>query len=296
MRFIIRALWFIVIALLLFYAALYFVILRPGSPLNPDLSDRDNFEVNVIIRWDQNTLIPDCRENYAQTMPGRVCRGKTMQFFTGPSRVRRNGKTYKSDIGFLPNTFTNKLASATSFSEYNTLHNRCGEDHIKALSDWAKTDPEVNRSDVLTVTYLEPDAPWAFCLHRDNHSWDYDLGHGKDPILERHEFWIWRGGKIVGGANCSTIQRRGHNLKIYPQCSIDLWFDHGDYAMTIGGGLPAASFRKVLMQLEPMTRFFWKHLEAEIEGQDFDKTLFYPPVMLNERAQKMLAEIEENVK
>ncbi|WP_456390568.1 hypothetical protein [Profundibacter sp.] len=295
MRFTVRALWFIVIALLLFYAALYFAFFRPGSPLNPDLSDRDNFEVNEIIRWDQNRLIPDCRENYAQTMPGRVCDGTTMQYFQGPAKVPRNGKTYKTDIDFLPNAFANILASATSISEYNTLHERCGEDDIKALSEWAKTDPEINHSDVLTISYLAPDDPWAFCLHQDNHSWDYDLRQGKKPVLERHVFWIWRGGNVVGRAHCSTIERNGPATKTYPQCNINLWFDHGDYAMVIGGGLPAASFRKVLMRLEPITRYFWKHFEPEIEGRDFDKTLFYPPVVLNERAQQMLAKIEVNV-
>ncbi len=207
----------------------------------------------------------------------------------------RNAKNYETDIGFLPNTLANRLASATSFSDYNTLHERCGENSIKALSDWAIADPEVNRSNVLTVTYLSPVDPWAFCLHRDNHSWDYDLGHGKEPVLERHEFWIWRGSKIIGGAKCSTVERRDRTTKTFPQCNIDLWFDQGDYAMAIGGGLPAASFRKVLTRLEPLTRYFWIHFESKIEGQDFDKTLFYPPIALTERAQQVLAKIEANV-
>ncbi len=264
-----------------------------------DLSDRDS-KLGLRIIWDQNKLIPNCRENYAETMPGRICNSRTYQYINGPSKVPRNEKTYKTPIDFLPNTLANLLASSTSVGGNYTVHERCTEQEIQALADWAKANQKLQRDDVLTVSYLSPKDPWAFCFHEDRWAWDTDIRQGIELVLANQVFWIWRGGEVVGTSSCSVAHRspgggRNYKSKIFPQCSIELNFGQGDYQMQIGP-FPAANLRVMLSRLGPMTRDFWARFEDIIAQHDFDKNLFFPKVHFSDRTQNILKQIEEQVR
>ncbi|WP_310621329.1 hypothetical protein [Flexibacterium corallicola] len=264
-----------------------------------DLSDRDS-KLGLRIIWDQNKLIPNCRENYAETIPGRICNRRTFQYIDGPSKVPRNDKKYRTDISFLPNTLANLLGSSTRISNIFTLHKRCTETEIQALAKWSKADAQLQREDVLTVSYLSPNDPWSFCLHQDRRSWDTDLRNGIEPVLASQEFWIWRGGEVIGTVECSIAHRspgggRNKKSKIFPQCNIQLNFGKGDYQMRIGS-FPAANIHVMLSRLGPMTRDFWGRFEKIIAQHEFDKELYYPPVHFSERTLDIIKQIEEQVR
>ncbi|GHB50676.1 hypothetical protein GCM10007094_44730 [Pseudovibrio japonicus] len=264
-----------------------------------DLSDRDS-KLGLRIIWDQNNLIPNCRENYAETMPGRTCDRRTFQYIDGPSKVPRNEKEYKTPIDFLPNTLANSLAFSTGVGGNYTVHERCTEKEIQALAEWAKANQKLQRDDVLTVSYLSPNDPWAFCFHEDSWAWDTDLRQGIERVFQNQVFWIWRGGEVVGTASCSIARRspgggRNYKSKIFPQCSIELNFGQGDYQMRISP-FPAANLRVMLSRLGPMTRDFWMRFEETIALHDFDKDLFFPKVHFSDRTQNILKQIEEQVR
>lgn len=293
--------------ILLFFSAmtvavlvmLYFVLIPPNRNTSQDSADKGSYELDVITRWDQAVFIPDCRKNYAETMPSRACGGSgeiVMQYFQGPDKVPRNQNFNVVEISSLPNMFVNRIASAMYPSQYFTLHKRCTEREVSALMDWIASDLDIQRDDVITVTYLSPEDPWAFCLHRDGRSWDSDIRRGREPVLEYHEFWLWRSGRVIGVAKCSSTARRRTETKIFPHCGFDLWWGGGNYQMSIGAGIPAASFRIVLTRLDSVTETFWNVHREEIAEYQFDRSLFYSTLVLSERAEHTLSQLERDVK
>lgn len=249
-----------------------------------DLSERDP-ELNERIIWEQNELIPNCKENFQPA----GCYRTTHQFIQWP--FPRSKNVYKTDISFLSNGLANRLAFATHVSQYSNVHEYCTDNAISSLNDWKKSSERANLEEYIYITYLSSNDPWFFCFHRDNSRIVTDLEASPQFELESREFWIWHNGVVVGEVQCGTLYSSRSDRKKFPQCTFYLSFANGDARMSIGP-FPAASLRRALLSLTPMTQNFWKRTELDTMTYGIEEGLFYHPPVFDIDAESMILTIE----
>lgn len=243
--------------------------------------ERQISEVDYGVIWNENELIPNCRENFD---PDELCDGRVHHFVTGP--VSRNDEL-QGEFDFLPNEFVNKLSFSLNYGSMAQVKDGCSLGAVRLLEATALSEGDLSESAVFRVTYLSETDPWFLCFHRDNYGVARAMSQSEEFVLSHDVYWFWEGDRIVGNAVCSALGEATN-----PQCTTNFYLGGGLVRMTIGP-FSAVNLRSFLSNLEPITSRFFEGAPIDFSAVGIDVPPFDLPVEVDPEALEVMETIEK---
>lgn len=264
-----------------------------AETLAEDLASRSP-AINLRIDRPLDQLIPDCRENHPQSGWRRQCGDGVFVYFQGPYAIDVSSGPWVADLPFLNWALANLLRSSVGQSEYHSLSEHCTAQAIGALQDWITATPDLADAQAITVTYLSPDDPWAWCMHIDAFSWDYGRRHGQPPRDRSHEFWLWWKGEIVGQMNCRMANTGQDPQAVSPQCNLFFDFERGKYRLVIAP-FAAANVGSVLRRSPAIARAFLAEFADETGALGLPAEMLEQGIFITTGAEAAFSHIEAEI-
>ena len=257
------------------------------------LSDRRSLDVRLNYSLPLSTAIPGCSRKNAISKEITSCSGDLRVHLLGPKAYVRTTEKALLSLSFLPHALVNKAAFSINPSSLDTLHQRCTLAALEKFEAWSIDIRAMSFERNVFATYLDPEHSWSYCFHYEAINWDFELNSNRDPQNFHHQFLLWRNGDVVGRMICSEAMRsNGRHVVIpFPQCRTDLWFESGEYHMLISS-FSTSSISEFLSGLSLIVSSFFQFFEHELEGYEFDRTLFREPVTLSEKSEINISILE----
>ena len=250
-----------------------------------DLEDREYPVLSERLLLTQMEIVPSCRKNFSH----EKCNNTAHQFIQGP--ITRSFYLPETEFGFLSNTLANRFHNATTLSEWNSVHKYCSENTIEKFHRWMASTSETDFEEYIYVTYLSPNDPWFYCFSRDNRNAATNFDNFGIFELEHYEFWLWKGGRVIGEVECDTLYNRFGDSLVSPQCIVNLHFSDGRYRMSFGP-LPSTNIRQIFLNLTPITHNFWDRSGLDALPHGIVPELFYSIPIISPNAEQIITMIE----